>query len=75
MSSSIFIESCSKAFKGGKGSENEIAISGSPDSNLVVVYGKKGVNFDKRGIENLIGGPLHINFSILNCITLIFYFF
>lgn len=56
MSSSVFIESCTKAFKGGIGSENEVAISGSPDSNLVVVYGKNGVNFDKRGIENLIGG-------------------
>uniref|UniRef100_A0A0K8WM71 PHD finger protein 3 n=1 Tax=Bactrocera latifrons TaxID=174628 RepID=A0A0K8WM71_BACLA len=54
MSSSVFIESCTKAFKGGIESENEVEISGSPDSNLVVVYGKNGVNFDKRGIENLI---------------------
>ncbi|XP_036336250.1 LOW QUALITY PROTEIN: uncharacterized protein LOC118746507 [Rhagoletis pomonella] len=54
MASSVFVESCTKPLKGGVGSENEVAVSECPDSNLVVVYGKKGVNFDHRGIENLI---------------------
>ncbi|XP_054731524.1 uncharacterized protein LOC129240074 isoform X1 [Anastrepha obliqua] len=54
MSSSVFIESCAKPLTSGVGSENDVAVSGSPNSNLVVVYGKKGVNFDQRGIENLI---------------------
>ncbi|XP_067615651.1 uncharacterized protein pps isoform X2 [Eurosta solidaginis] len=53
MSSSVFIESCPKPGKGALGADEPV-ISGSPDSNLVVVYGKSGVNFDQRGIENLI---------------------
>lgn len=27
----------------------------SADSNLVVVYGKKGISFDEKGLENLMG--------------------
>ncbi|KAM7362521.1 protein partner of snf isoform 2-T2 [Cochliomyia hominivorax] len=47
MSSSVFIESSSQA-----ADSNEYA--STSDSNLVVVYGKNGISFDDKGLENLI---------------------
>uniref|UniRef100_A0A1A9W2B6 PHD-type domain-containing protein n=1 Tax=Glossina brevipalpis TaxID=37001 RepID=A0A1A9W2B6_9MUSC len=45
MSSSVFIESTSLSKDGDE--------YHSSDSNLVVVYGKKGISFDEKGLENL----------------------
>lgn len=66
MSSSVFIESSSiqkapgESLEGhGMGTEFSEA-GNSADSNLVVVYGKNGINFDRKGLENLIG--LSLNF-------------
>ncbi|KNC31839.1 hypothetical protein FF38_12420 [Lucilia cuprina] len=47
MSSSVFIESSSQA-----ADANDYA--STSDSNLVVVYGKNGISFDDKGLENLI---------------------
>uniref|UniRef100_A0A1A9UYH6 PHD-type domain-containing protein n=1 Tax=Glossina austeni TaxID=7395 RepID=A0A1A9UYH6_GLOAU len=45
MSSSMFIESSSLS--------KDVDDFHSADSNLVVVYGKKGISFDEKGLENL----------------------
>ncbi|KAI9580842.1 hypothetical protein GQX74_013390 [Glossina fuscipes] len=45
MSSSMFIESSALS--------KDVDDYHSADSNLVVVYGKKGISFDERGLENL----------------------
>lgn len=45
MSSSVFIESSSQVAD----------TASTSDSNLVVVYGKNGISFDDKGLENLIG--------------------
>lgn len=48
MSSSVFIESSSQAV-------DSTDFASTSDSNLVVVYGKNGISFDDKGLENLIG--------------------
>ncbi|XP_013107132.2 death-inducer obliterator 1 [Stomoxys calcitrans] len=48
MSSSMFIERSSPLSADSKNCTN------ASDSNLVVVYGKNGINFDDKGLENLI---------------------
>lgn len=48
MSSSVFIENNLQA-----ADNNEYA--STSDSSLVVVYGKNGISFDDKGLENLIG--------------------
>ncbi|XP_037819855.1 serine-rich adhesin for platelets [Lucilia sericata] len=47
MSSSVFIESSSQAADASN-------YASTSDSNLVVVYGKNGISFDDKGLENLI---------------------
>ncbi|XP_065367348.1 serine-rich adhesin for platelets isoform X2 [Calliphora vicina] len=47
MSSSVFIESSSQAVDSSD-------FASTSDSNLVVVYGKNGISFDDKGLENLI---------------------
>lgn len=48
MSSSVFVESSTLP-----ADPSEYATTS--DSNLVVVYGKNGISFDDKGLENLIG--------------------
>lgn len=70
MSSSVFIESSSQPV----GDSNDYA--NTSDSNLVVVYGKNGIRFDDKGLENLIGAfMLILKKSILLDIEMNYFYF
>ncbi|XP_055853477.1 uncharacterized protein LOC129917135 [Episyrphus balteatus] len=72
MSSSVFVETPRSA-SSGVGDPSSLLLNddddstalGKADSNLVVVYGKNGINVDRKGLENLIDEKTLTSISVI----------
>ncbi|XP_055923846.1 uncharacterized protein LOC129954153 [Eupeodes corollae] len=67
MSSSVFVETPRSASGGDSSSLNggDSALLNNADSNLVVVYGKNGINVDRQGLKNLIDEKTLTSISVI----------